>query len=149
MQWLAALLLVLFTNVAFAQNSPSNAEKRLKTTEVFAFGGTGIVGKTSQGETDFQIILSQPKAVALEIFERVYVAGNAQARSYALVGIRRLDPSRFKAIIQHRHGPQEPVHSMGGCIVETRPFAKIVKEIDSGSYDPWLQRPRKPAISSR
>ncbi|HEY1804318.1 MAG TPA: hypothetical protein VGG45_07530 [Terracidiphilus sp.] len=139
MKRLAVALLVLICSVAPAQDALSTAVKRITNTGVFAFGGVGLIGKTSQGELDFRVIQSQPAPVALASFEKIYATGDAAAKSYALAGIRQLDETRFKELFQSLEGSQETVFTMQGCIMERHRLGEIAKAIDAGSYDSWLK----------
>ena len=111
--------------------------QRMVHTNAFAFGGTGRAGVISQGEKDFRIILSQPASVAVADFERIYTSGNSEAKSYALVGIRRLDRARFEELVKSIKGSKEVVTTMEGCIIEDRLLFKVARDINSGRYDPW------------
>jgi hypothetical protein len=139
---IAAALLVLICGVASAQDALSTAVKSMTKTGVFAFGGVGFVGKISQGELDFRVIQSQPPAVALASFEKIYATGDAAAKIYALAGIRQLDHGRFELLLQSLEGSQETVFTMQGCIMEKRRLGEIAKAIDAGNYDSWL-KPRR------
>lgn len=138
----AAPLLVLFCSVACAQDTLSTAIKNMTNTGVFAFGAVGFVGKISQGEIDFRVIQAQPAAVALASFEKIYAMGDPAAKSYALAGIRQLDETRFKELLQSLDGSQETVFTMQDCIMEKHRLTDIAKAIDAGSYDSWLE-PRR------
>jgi len=142
MKRLLISLAVALCSVAHSQTEPSDALQRLSSVKIFAFGGTGFAGRTSQGEKDFRIIVSQPRQVALENFEAIYNHGTPEAKSYALAGIRKIDAQRFKALLQSSHSSKEKVHTMEGCIVEDRAFIEVAKTIDSGSYDTWLNSNR-------
>ena len=111
----------------------------IEKSSVFAFGGVGFAGKTSQGEVDFRAIDSQPAAVALENFKRVYAGGDVAAKSYALVGIRQLDGKRFNELLQSLQDSPEKVLTMQGCILERRNLLDVARSIASGSYDGYLK----------
>jgi hypothetical protein len=138
----AAFLLAAICCVGHAQNALSAAVDRISKTDVFAFGGIGFVGKTSQGEQDFWVIRSQPPEIALARFEKIFSTGNPQGRGYALVAIRQLDAKSFKDLLPSLNNSKETVKTMWGCIVEDRPLAQVAKDINSGRYDPWLKHHR-------
>ena len=140
MKRLAATLTILLCCSLSAQDALSASMERLAKTERFAFGGVGYAGVTSPGEKDFRIIFSYPPAVALDSFEKLYATGNAQARAYALVGIRRLDPKRFTELMMSVKDSKERVQTMAGCIMGARTFGAVAKEIESGRYDSWVDR---------
>lgn len=139
MRRFAVALIILSCTVAPAQDTLSATVKSLAKTGMFAFGGVGFIGKISQGEIDFRAIQSQPAAVALASFETVYATGDAAAQIYALAGIRQVDKTRFKEILQSLDGSQEMVFTMQGCIMERHRLLEIAKAIDAGSYDSLLK----------
>jgi len=136
---LASVLLALFCSTALAQDAVSTSVQSMMKTSVFAFGGVGFAGKTSQGELDFRVIQSQPSAIALNGFEKIFAGGDTEAKSYALLGIRQLDGKRFKELLQSLQGSQQKVVTMHGCILEKHSFMDIARAIDSGSYDGYLK----------
>jgi len=142
MRLLAATLIAFLCSIAFSQEAHSVAIQRIEHASVFAFGGTGYAGVTSQGEKDFRTILSQPSSVAEVDFERIYASGNSEAKSYALAGIRELDQAHFKVLLESLNGSNEKVVTMEGCIIEDRPLIKVAQDINSGRYDFWL-KPQK------
>ena len=135
----AALLLALLCSAGYAQNPLASAVKSISNTGVFAFGGVGFIGRISQGEIDFRVIQSQPAAVALASFEEIYTSGDTEAKSYALVGIRKLDGKRYKELLQSLEGSQVKVFTMEGCVIEKRNLEDVAKSIDSGGYDGYLK----------
>jgi len=143
MRLLAATLIAFLGSVAFSQETHSVAMQRIENANVFAFGGIGYAGVTSQGENDFRVILSQPASVAEADFERIYTSGNSEAKSYALAGIRELDRARFKELLESLRGSNEKVVTMEGCIVEDRPLLRVAQDINSGQYDLGLHRPKQ------
>jgi hypothetical protein len=72
---------------------PDAVLDRLSKVERFAFGPTGYAGVTSEGEKDFRAVLG--RSSALTDFEKLFAEGNIQAKSYALVGIRKLSQNAF------------------------------------------------------
>jgi len=138
----AAVLLVALCSAAPAQDSLSATVKSITKTGVFAFGGVGFAGRTSQGEIDFRVIQSQPAAVALASFETIYATGDPAAKSYALAGIRQLDGARFKELLHSLNGSQETVFTMHGCIMEKDHLVDVANSIDAGNYDDWLKARR-------
>jgi hypothetical protein len=100
--------------------------------EIFAFGGVGYSGATSLGEKDYRAILARSSAIA--DFERIYSSGNLQAKCYALVGLRKLNPQRFKDLAQSLRNSKEQVATMHGCIIGQETLGAIIKQIESGKY---------------
>jgi hypothetical protein len=132
-------VLTILCSAGYAQNPLAASVQRISQTSVFAFGGTGFAGKTSQGEIDFRVIESQPSTVALESFETIYAGGDAAAKSYALVGIRQLDEKRFNELRQSLQGSPEHVLTMQGCIVQKQNLMDVARAVDAGSYDGYLK----------
>jgi hypothetical protein len=111
---------------------PDAVLERLAKVERFAFGPTGYAGVTSAGEKDFKTVLGRSSAVMG--FEKLFAEGNIQAKSYALVGIHRLNPTRFKELARTLRDSKESVATRKGCIVSDEPFTYILKQIESGKY---------------
>jgi hypothetical protein len=99
---------------------------------MFAFGPTGYVGVISVGEKNYKLILSRPSAEA--DFERLVSTGNPQAKSYALVGIRVINPNRFKELSTSLRDSEEEVTTQSGCIVSNETLGKLLKRIEAGDY---------------
>src|ERR1700730_10598275 len=99
---------------------------------MFAFCPTGYAGIISQGEKDYKLILSRPSAMA--DFERLFSAGNPQAKSYALLGIRAANPNRFKELSSSLRDSKEDVTTQSGCIVFQESLGDVLKHIERGDY---------------
>ena len=113
MKRLAALLIVL-SAVGHSQDAHVTAIQHIAQATVFAFGGIGFAGTISDGEKDYWVIRHQPIVDALASFEKLYLTGNPQAKSYALVGIRRINGERFKEIFQSLKDSKEEVTTEEG-----------------------------------
>jgi hypothetical protein len=105
---------------------------RMGKLELFAFGGVGFAMSISEGEKDFAVVLSRPSATA--DFERLFAAGNAQAKCYALVGLRQLNRQRFEALAASLRLSKSPVATARGCLMFSVPVSEIVARIQAGSY---------------
>ena len=123
---------LLFSGIPQTTQTVDTTFERLVKIEKFAFGPTGFVGAISLGEKDYKIILARPSAMA--DFERLYLLGNLPAKCYALVGIRRLNPQRFKELAQPLNSSKEHVVTMRGCIVSHESLGAVLKQIESGKY---------------
>ncbi len=128
--WLIPVL--FFVSVPQTAHSPDAVVERLAKVAVFAFGPVGYAAIISPGEKDYRTILN--RSSALEDFEKLYSAGNLQAKSYALVGIHRLDPTRFKELVQPLRDSKETVTTMRGCIMSHEAFRDVIKQIESGRF---------------
>jgi hypothetical protein len=138
-RWTAIAFLLLLGVGAYSQDSLSLALKRISTTGIFAFGGTGFAGRISKGETDFRVIMSQPSGVALDALERLYATGNPQAKSYALAGIRKLDNKRFQELRLSLLSSDEKVVTMHGCEISEQLLREVANDLNFGQYDHWLK----------
>ena len=118
--------------LAFPQTTLDAILHRLSKVEQFAFGSTGYAARISEGEKDYKTVLA--RATALADFEKLFAKGNVQAKCYALVGIHKLDPTRFKVLVRPLAESKETVTIMEGCIVSDVPFTRILKEITEGKY---------------
>jgi hypothetical protein len=132
-RWVAVFLL-LYGVAARADELLGHVVKRLASVRTFAIGPVGYAGVTSKGEIDFKFVLSQSAPVALAAFEKLYANGNPQAKSYALAGIRKLSPSRYKELLAIAGAATDEVEVMRGCVITHEPLQKVAKEIDGGEF---------------
>ena len=129
--WLVTLCLVI-AGAARSAESSNTAVDRLAKVDLFAFGGVGFAGVISPGEKDYKLVLSSPSAET--DFERLLASGNPQAKCYALVGIRQLNPEKFKTLSAPLHSSKEQVSTMRGCILSHQTMAALIERIEAGSY---------------
>jgi len=129
--WIFLAMLVL-TASARAGEPTDRAVERLAKIDRFAFGGIGYAGVTSQGEKDYKLVLSRPSAMA--DFERLLLIGNPQAKSYALVGIRALNPSRYKELSPSFRDSKGEVVTQSGCIELHESPATVLKHMEARDY---------------
>jgi hypothetical protein len=124
--------LLLFALVPQSPHPPDAVVERLAKVGVFAFGTVGYAAIISPGEKDYKTVFD--RSSALEDFEKLYTAGNVQAKCYALVGIHRLDPTRFRELIRPLRDSKETVTTMTGCILSLEAFGDVIKQIESGRF---------------
>jgi len=98
-----------------------------------------MAGQTSKGEIDFRLILSQPTPVALAALEKLYVSGNPQAKSYALFGMWKKKPGRFKELLVSAEASTAKVDVMRGCIITHESLRDVAVQIDKGDWDVWFK----------
>ena len=139
MKTLTAVLLITFCASILVQMNGQAVSHPLEIAKVFALGGVGFAGTTSQEELAFKSILVLPSDTAKQRFERLYSSGNPQAMSYALAGMRKLDRKRYAELIVSARTSNATVHTMSGCIMTNEKLRKIADELDSGKYDTWLR----------
>ncbi len=128
--WLIPML--LFVPVPQSSHPPDALIERFAKTGVFAFGPVGFAGITSPGEKDYRTVFNRTSALA--DFEKLNSDGNAQAKCYALAGIHRLNPTRFKELVQPLRNSKETVTTMSGCIMSRAALGDIIKQIESGRF---------------
>lgn len=126
--------MVMLICVASAQvpTTSDAALDRLAKVEIFAFGPVGYAGVTSLGEKDYQLIVSRPSAAT--DFERLLSVGNAQGKSYALVGIYALNPNHFKELSSSLRDSKVDVTIEDGCIVSHESLSSVLKHVEAGEY---------------
>ena len=125
---------MLLTVVADAQETHDVVLERFSKVEYFAFGPTGFAGVRSQGEKDYRLILSRPSAKT--DFEKLYSQGDPQARTYALVGIHKLNSKRFAELLPILRVSKEEITTERGCIISSELLKEIIKQIQGGQYEP-------------
>jgi hypothetical protein len=126
--WLLTAMLLF----AAPQAAQDTALDRLSKVERFAFGPTGYAGVISTGEKDYRAVLA--RRTALPDFEKLFAEGNIQAKCYALVGVHKLNPARFKELVRPLEESKETVATMEGCIIFHVPFTQVLKRIAAGKY---------------
>jgi hypothetical protein len=128
--WLIPVL--LFVPVPQSAHSPDAVVERLAKIGVFAFGPVGYARIISPGEKDYRTVFNRTPALA--DFEKLYSAGNLQAKCYALTGIHMLNPTRFKELVASLRDSKEAVTTMSGCILSREAFGDVIKQIESGRF---------------
>ncbi len=132
-------ILLLFGGIrALAADPVEDAVQNLSAVKVFALGGVGFAGRTSTGEINLRVLISQPDAVAFPALERLYATANPEGRAYALAGLKKRNPDRFREILADAEGSTESVVVMLGCIRSTTPLGIIASQIDRGDFSRWL-----------
>jgi hypothetical protein len=119
-----------------APPTPQQAYKQMLSVPRFAFGGVGYAGVTSPGEVAYHAIAGSTNALAL--FSTVFSNGNAQAKLYALCGIRQFARGRFNSYADSLRSANPKVETMQGCLVLDEFATNIICRISTGSYDFYL-----------
>jgi hypothetical protein len=110
--------------------------KQLASIHDFAFGGIGYAGTTSEGEILFRRIYTSESAE--KQFRDLLKDGNIQAKCYALVALRKLDPKFYKTQIDQFKKSKKSVSTIGGCMIMVLPMCSVSVNIDNGTYDSYL-----------
>jgi hypothetical protein len=127
-----------------ALSLPAHSEDALKTLRSvshFAFGGVGAAGTVSEGEVAFREVLK--RASAKEDFSAVLKSGTPQAKCYALVALRSLDPQIYSVHIEKFKKDKTDVTTIGGCIIMVLPMSSVVGNIEAGNYDRYVGKQKK------
>ena len=132
------LVLLLATPQGFADGSdvPQDAPTacmELQKVNCFAFGGVGIGGTISRGESCFHVIAESKDG--LFWFHAALTRGTPEAKMYALCGIRKLSPAAFEMFAKPVAALTNSVNLMSGCIGSSADAASVVNRIKSGAYD--------------
>lgn len=148
MRWtrrhLLANLPLLLGPAACTQQPTTIPVDTLTRVHLFAFGGVGFSGRTSEGEKAYRALAALPNA--LEYFLSVYTHGTPEACCYALVAIRRLDATKFQELLTSIRQSTVAVNEANGCILFTEKLGVVAGKVASGSFDPLANRTyRSPA----
>jgi hypothetical protein len=135
--WLLSLgLLLLVSAPAFALDLDPKSQKaytKLKTIPLFAMGGVGFAGTTSEGETALRVLLENKQANV--VFQTLLKEATREGQLYALLGLRFTNPSSFTRQVGPFLSMKAKVGTMSGCILSEQPVSTIATAIKKGSYD--------------
>jgi hypothetical protein len=135
MKALSTFLLLLIWAVSTHAADPL---KTLSSIHDFAFGGIGVAGTTSQGEVAFREIYDRPSAK--DDFLKLLSSGNPQAKCYALVGLRALNPQVYSSKIEEYKKDKTKVTTIGGCMIAVFPMSSVATNIEAGYYDSYIKK---------
>ena len=105
---------------------------------MFALGGIGVAGTISSGERALREILEKPDAVAQ--LERLLTNATPAGQLYALLGLRMKDRAAYNRAVLKLKSSDAKVETARGCMLSQDPFGDLVKEIERGQYDTFLDR---------
>ncbi|HSI11839.1 MAG TPA: hypothetical protein VK961_07330 [Chthoniobacter sp.] len=126
-----ALTFLLTSSAVWAGDKA--AAKTLAAIPLFAFGGIGVAGTTSNGEVAFHNVLASENAAA--DFAQILKTGTAQAQCYALLGLRLKDRAAFDEQVTHFASSKQEVQTCAGCMMMKQPMSSVVANIKSGTFD--------------
>jgi hypothetical protein len=136
---LVTLVALLFQGTKRSEAAePGPAEAVLEKASMFALGGIGVAGTMSPGERALREILANPNAVSR--MERLLTNATTAGRLYALLGLRLKDRALYNRIIQELRPVDAKVETARGCMLSQESFGDLVKEIERGQYDTFLDR---------
>jgi len=118
-----------------------DAVSSLSQVKLFAFGGIGIAGTPSPGQTLFQQVLAGSEP--LEHFRTVLKEGTPEARLYALCGLWVLDRAAFAdAAASIKADKRTSVQTAAGCMISHQDVSSIARSIEEGRFDHYLSKKR-------
>ncbi len=129
--WLAGVLLTTVPPVRAESDSLQNAGS-------FALGGVGVAGTMSAGERALREVLRKPDAVAR--LEAMIPNASAAGKLYALLGLRIRDRAAYERALEKCRSVDGKVETARGCMLSRESFRDLVKEIEGGQYDTFLDR---------
>ena len=130
----------LFAAVILSALRPAVAEMEggLEGAGTFALGGVGVAGTMSSGERALREILKNHDAVAR--LETLLSNASPAGKLYALLGLRIRDRAAYERTLEKIRTTDATVETARGCILSREPFRDLVKEIERGQYDSFLER---------
>jgi hypothetical protein len=104
----------------------------------FALGGVGVAGTMSSGERALREVLKQPDAVAR--LEALVPNASPAGKLYALLGLRIRDRAAYERALEKCRSTDATVETARGCMLSRESFRDLLKEIERGQYDSFLER---------
>ena len=114
------------------------ADAGLESAGSFAMGGVGVAGTMSGGERALREILNKPDAV--EQLEALASAASPAGKLYALLGLRLRDGAAYQRALAKCRTIDAKVETARGCLLTQESFRDLLKEIERGQYDTFLDR---------
>jgi hypothetical protein len=133
MKLIFTLITAITILCTIAPASERSAVEKLEKTPLFAFGGIGDAGTTSEGEIAFHTLFSSKSAESH--FGRVLKSGNPQAKCYALLGLRLKNRVVFNEQVKSFIASKQGVQTCSGCSMMKQRMASVVASIQRGNYD--------------
>ena len=104
----------------------------------FALGGVGVAGTISAGERALREVLKKPDAVTE--LEALLPNASPAGKLYALLGLRMRDRAAYERALEKCRSIDAKVETARGCMLDHESFRDLLKEIERGQYDTFLQR---------
>jgi len=134
--WIFGIAAVLFlTGICPAR---TDLDGGLESAGSFALGGVGVAGTMSAGERALREVLKQPDAVAR--LEALLANASPAGKLYGLLGLRIRDRAAYERALEKCRSTDATVETARGCMLSREPFRDLVKEIERGQYDTFLER---------
>ena len=134
-----SLFLAVFLSVAtVGASEPGDSGAALHDAGSFALGGIGVAGTMSQGERALREILKKPDVVTR--LEKLVTDASPAGQLYALLGLRIRDRAAYERALTQLRTKDAKVQTARGCMLDQESFRDLVKEIEAGQYDNFLER---------
>ena len=104
----------------------------------FALGGIGVAGTMSAGERALREVLKTHDAVTR--LEALLQSASPAGKLYALLGLRIRDRAAYERALEKIRTTDTTVETARGCMLSRESFRDLVKEIERGQYDNFLER---------
>jgi hypothetical protein len=134
-RWIPFLLLAVFLTAVRAARADTDG---LQSAGSFALGGVGVAGTMSAGERALREILRKQGAVAR--LEAMVSNASPAGKLYALLGLKIRDRAAYERALEKCRTVDAKVETARGCILSQESFRALVKEIERGQYDTFLDR---------
>ncbi|HEX4640843.1 MAG TPA: hypothetical protein VH252_05620 [Chthoniobacterales bacterium] len=118
--------------------SPAESGGGLESISSFALGGVGVAGTMSAGERALREILKKNDATAR--LEQLVPNAAPAGKLYALLGLRIRDRAAYERALEKCRSIEAKVETARGCMLSTESFRDLVREIQRGQYDSFLDR---------
>ncbi len=105
---------------------------------MFALGGIGVAGTMSEGERALRELLRGSDA--LMRLDRLLSTAGPAGQLYALLGLRLKDRAAYDRAVSKMRATDAKVQTARGCMIDMESFGDLVKEIERGQYDTFLER---------
>jgi len=129
----------LLAAVLFITARPVRAETDgLQSAGSFALGGVGVAGTMSAGERALREVLKKTDAVAR--LEAMISNASPAGKLYALLGLKIRDRAAYERALEKCRSTDAKVETARGCMLSQESFRDLVKEIERGQYDTFLER---------
>jgi len=119
-------------------SASAEAQVDLHSVGSFALGGVGVAGTMSAGERTLRDILKKPDAATQ--LEAQLPDATPAGTLYILLGLHLRDHAAYERALEKCRTLDAKVETARGCILDHEAFRDLVKEIERGQYDSFLDR---------
>src|SRR5436190_14530561 len=134
--WIFGIAAVLFlTGICPAR---TDLDGGLESAGSFSLGGVGVAGTMSAGECALRELLKQPDAAPR--LEALLPNASPAGKLYALLGRRIRDRAAYERALEKCRSTDAAVETARGCMLSRESFRDLLKEIERGQYDTFLER---------